>query len=298
MKRASPPTRLALDWVLSGNPSEFHLTPAQSLRAGVMRNEGPAPLGSDVHAGLEIGLTLTGCAERHYLDWVVPGAPGDVWLCAMWEPHGWRFVAPRTDWVVAVFLPEFLGEERLGDLPWLTLFATPPSQRPRVSTPELRRTVLTIGEELRHEITRQQPGWQTPVRLDLLRLLFHLSRGWEPPAPSGLGPPLGAGGLSRITPALTLLREHDPPELSLSEAAAACGLKRSRFSAIFRQTMGLSFGGFRLRARLALAARLLRATALTTEDVAARIGFADASHLHRAFVKEYGCTPRQYRQRA
>ncbi len=276
MKRTSPPARLALDWVLSGSPSEFHLTPAQPLRAGVMQNEGPGPLGADVHAGLEIGLTLTGHAERHYLDWVVPGVPGDVWLCAMWEPHGWRFVAPRTDWVVAVFLPEFLGDEMLGDLSWLALFTTPPSQRPWVSTPELRRTVLAIGEELRDEIIRRQPGWKTPVRLGLLRLLFHLSRGWEPPAAPGLIPPPSASGLSRIAPALTLLREHHPPEPSLTEAATACGLKRSQFSAIFRQTMGLSFGGFRLRVRLALAARLLRATALTTEDVAARVGFADA----------------------
>jgi len=60
--------------------------------------------------------------------------------------------------------------------------------------------------------------------------------------------------------------------------------------------MGLSFAKFRLRARLAYAARLLLTTRLPTEAVATQAGFVDGSHLHRSFVRRYGTTPGQYRE--
>jgi len=33
------------------------------------------------------------------------------------------------------------------------------------------------------------------------------------------------------------------------------------------------------------------------EAIARNAGFVDGSHLHRAFVRHYGCTPREYRAR-
>jgi AraC-like DNA-binding protein len=85
---------------------------------------------------------------------------------------------------------------------------------------------------------------------------------------------------------------------SLAEAATACCLQRSQFARLFQRTMGASYGQFRLRLRLAHAAQLLRETEQQVEEVAARAGFADGSHLHRSFVQQYGCTPATYRQRA
>ena len=62
--------------------------------------------------------------------------------------------------------------------------------------------------------------------------------------------------------------------------------------------MGLSFGMFCRRSRLGRVAQLLLSTDLSTETIAGEAGFADGSHLHRAFVKQYGCTPGVYRAQA
>jgi AraC-like DNA-binding protein len=62
--------------------------------------------------------------------------------------------------------------------------------------------------------------------------------------------------------------------------------------------MGVSFQTFRRRARVAYAATMLITTNLPTEAIAERAAFSDASHLHRSFVQEYGCTPGQYRDQA
>ncbi len=61
--------------------------------------------------------------------------------------------------------------------------------------------------------------------------------------------------------------------------------------------MGVGFAQFGLRARAAIASHLLLTTGLTAQHVAERSGFVDASHLHRAFVNYYHCTPTEYRQR-
>ncbi len=60
--------------------------------------------------------------------------------------------------------------------------------------------------------------------------------------------------------------------------------------------MGVTFGRFALRARLAFAAHRLLSTDLSVEAIAAEANFTDASHLHRHFVKHYGQTPRAYRE--
>ena len=138
----------------------------------------------------------------------------------------------------------------------------------------------------------------TALRLGLLHLLFALSRHWSPPAQSRDMSRIKTGNLSRIMPAIALTQERRPGTAAVEEAARACGLSRSRFTTLFRQTMGTSFGQFSLRARLGYAAYRLLTTDLTIEAIAHRAGFVDASHFHRTFVKHYGRTPSQYRVRA
>jgi AraC family transcriptional regulator len=99
-------------------------------------------------------------------------------------------------------------------------------------------------------------------------------------------------------PALTLIRTQPHRRVRLGEAAYACGLSATRFAVVFNQTVGLSFGRFALRARLAYVARRLLSANTSIERIASEAGFVDASHLHRTFVRHYGCTPGQYRERA
>lgn len=275
------------------NP-DYHLTSASPLWAATHWHTYAGPPAISIHAGIEVGVVLAGREELQLDGCQIAGDPGDVWLCAMSEPHTYRVLVPDTVNLVLIFLPEFLGEEMLGDMPWLTLFAARPANRPRVSTPETRQIMLDIAQELQREVEHKREGWQTAVRLDLLRLLFYLSRGWRYPSPpksSGY-----AGNLTRIMPALTLVHERTPVLVTREEAAGACGLGRSRFTMLFHETMGVSFKTFRKRARIAFVANLLLATDLPLEAIAERAGFADSSHLHHSFAQEYQCTPGEYRQ--
>lgn len=274
---------------------DHHLDEARPFWVSGDRQPQPTPLDLHIHQGVEVGIGLSGCMEISFSEAVVSVGPGDVWLCAMWEPHGWRVTAPDTLTVKVIFLPSFLGDEMLGDRPWLSLFATPPSQRPRVESREMREEALRIGHDFHREIVARRAGWESMVRIEVLRALIQLSREWTPPPSAGQSSGQSASAVARIMPALQRVHSDPRRRITLAEAAAACALSRSSFGALFKHAMGLSFGRFCLRARLTIVAHHLLTTDMTVETIAEEAGFGDGSHLHHAFLKEYGCTPRRYR---
>ena len=147
------------------------------------------------------------------------------------------------------------------------------------------------------EAERKPPDWEYMIRLNLLQLLCVLKREWSPSNEEAREPGAYAGALARLMPALTRLCADPLDRLTLSQAAAVCGLGVSWFSELFRKTMGVTFAQFRLRARLTHAARLLVETDLSIEDVAARCGFDDRSNFHHQFHRHYHGTPADYRRK-
>lgn len=298
MERLPPISGLGVDPVTQARRYDYSLTVGAPLYASSNFYPQTLPLEMDVHEGIEVGVLLDGGQSRYHEGLAIPLAPGDVWLCGTWEPHGWRPTAPNSRDVVLIFLPEYLGEEQLGDHPWVSLFAMPPRERPRVRTREAREKVLAIGLEMLDELRAERPEWQSVVRLDLLRLLLVLSRDWEPPARRFSQGRPSASDLPRIMPALVLVHTGPARRVTVTEASATCGLSRAQFSRVFRNTMGMSFGRFCLQSRLGSVAQMLISTDLPTAAIAEQTSFADGSHLHRTFVKRFGCTPGVYRARA
>lgn len=258
----------------------------------------PELLSWDVHQAFEITVVLSGQMEKHFEGLVCTLGPGDVCLIPGWEPHGHRTASPGTAVLAASFLPEFLGDETLGDASWFSFFVAAPGERPCVDTEETRQQVLGVAEELKREIDERDRGWLTSLRLGVLRILWVMGRYWEPPGSGNGRPPARPSELARIAPALSLVNSRAGRPVSLAEAAAACCLSASRFSPVFRHTMGMSFGEFVLRLRGGRAAQLLLNSNASLEAIAEELGYVDASHLHHAFTRRYGYTPARYRKMA
>lgn len=266
--------------------------------AWVIEQPYPEAPDRDMHAAFEIGVVVCGRQERWAEGHRTELARGDVYLNAAWEPHEWRTLSPGTILLVMHLLPEFLGEEALDGVSWLSLFAARPADRPRVGDGETRQEVLRIARDISLELERRRRGWLTGVRLGVLRLLFALAREWSRPEAAGGAGARGATGLARISPAMELVESNLGRRVSLGEAAAACALSPSQFSLLFRRTMGVSFGKFALRCRLGCGRHLLVNTDSPLEAIAGELGFVSASHFHHAFVKVYGWTPARYRDQA
>jgi len=256
------------------------------------------PLASRVHEGIEVGMVLQGVQERYWHDFSCVARLGDPWLCATWEAHGWRSVVPDTQTMVVIFLPGYLGDEMFGELSWLSPFAVPPGERPRADDSAKRERLLAAGAELLEYHAKRDVGWESGVRLCLLRMLFLLTRGWSPPGMAGASPGSHPAQLARIIPALTLVHTQPVRRVTVAEAAEVCSLSRAQFCLLFRQSLGMAFGKFCLHRRLAIVASRLLDTYLPLQALAEETDFSSASHLHRSFLQRYGCTPARYRARA
>ena len=81
---------------------------------------------------------------------------------------------------------------------------------------------------------------------------------------------------------------------TLTEMAATLGLSARSFSRIL-QTESSSYQALLDKARQACANRLLASSSLSIDEIAAELGYTDASNFIRAFRRWAGCSPHQYR---
>ncbi len=95
--------------------------------------------------------------------------------------------------------------------------------------------------------------------------------------------------------ALVFIESSYGEDITVEDIAAACGLNRSYFGKIFKQSVGKSPQEFLLSYRMAKAAELLEITTLPVGEIGARVGYANPLHFSRAFKNEYGTAPRDYR---
>lgn len=73
------------------------------------------------------------------------------------------------------------------------------------------------------------------------------------------------------------------------------GFSRSYFSSLFRKQTGVSLQDYLNRFRMERASSLLGMTDLPVQDIARQVGFEDPLHFSRAFRKQMGQSPTEYR---
>ena len=248
----------------------------------------------DMHYAFELGIVLSGKIHRVYRDWDILVGPGEVWLCGMWEPHGYQVPASGCDVIFCAIWPPFLAETRLGQAPhpnWLAPFTSPPEHRPLVP-PGRRRRFLQLGRRFRDLLSEPAAVQAQWLPLLLLEALLELTRDW---APRRVSRTLSQDKVARVNRAIEMVFER-PLHLTAAEVARACGMSRNRFGALFRNVTGISFPHFALRHRLSGAAERLVNSEEPIKAIAHDWGFADESHLHRLFLQHYGLSPYQYRK--
>ncbi len=91
------------------------------------------------------------------------------------------------------------------------------------------------------------------------------------------------------------IHEHVGDGLNVDEIVRHFGVSRRSLEKKFQDHLQRSPAQIIRRARLAIVKRLLRETTLTLPQIAERSGFSQAEVLSRAFKKETGVTPSQFR---
>ena len=230
------------------------------------------------HDGFGIGVMAAG-AQRSWsgIGWVEAEA-GDVITVNPGEMHDGASIGGARGWRMLYLDPALAVRE----------LAQEDEDRPEIARPALHDPVLAgLFARLFVRATAAAPE---PLALeeDLLRTLVRLLRrhGTRPcPMP-------------RASPAVTVARRRldEAPEApaTLAELAVLSGVSRFQLLRGFARETGVTPHAYLLQRRVRLARQLLIAGRALAE-AALEAGFADQSHMTRAFRRQFGITPARYR---
>lgn len=110
--------------------------------------------------------------------------------------------------------------------------------------------------------------------------------------------PLDPHRLSKasLNQAIDYIHAHLDQEIRLTDLAQALGLSSCYFASLFKRSTGLAPHQYVIQRRLWKAKELLKTTNEPISEIALACGFANQSHLTRAFRQHFNLTPKAYRQ--
>ncbi|WP_190108601.1 AraC family transcriptional regulator [Streptomyces cinnamoneus] len=160
-------------------------------------------------------------------------------------------------------------------------------------TDRLRSAVDLLGAEL----SDPQPGSDAVVPALLDTLLLYLLRTWwlaeRPEGPTGWAAALNDPA---VNTALHAIHEAPARPWTVEELGARAGLSRAAFARRFTALVGQPPLAYLTWWRMTTAGTLLRKTDDPLRAVAERTGYASEFAFAKAFKREYGVAPGQYRK--
>jgi AraC-like DNA-binding protein len=153
--------------------------------------------------------------------------------------------------------------------------------------PAVRDAWLTAAVE--RLFARVVAGGTTPLARDealVMLVAWLLARHANRPLPR-------AGGAPAIRMALERLDAAPAAPVTLAELAALSGVSRFQLLRGFAREVGITPHAYLIQSRTRLA-RALIGRGSPIVDAAAEAGFADQSHLTRAFTRQFGISPGRY----
>jgi AraC-like DNA-binding protein len=103
-------------------------------------------------------------------------------------------------------------------------------------------------------------------------------------------------GRKRFLPVLRHIDENLGRRIPVAELARIASYERSHFSTVFARVFGLPPLQYVIRRRIERVQLALQRSDAKLERLAAELGFRDAFHLSKAFKRETGLSPREFRK--
>ena len=201
-------------------------------------------------------------------------------------------------------LPDTMTEPYKRDVIWMSteylnglLLLFPNNPGPQTISTRLIRTAGTPWAYLTdlihrgvREAEQKRFGWELALAANTAQLLVHLCRA----ASDNSAKALKAESKELMDNILEYVERHYAEKLTLSDIADKFYVSESTITLTFRKKMGVSFYHWVTQRRLIAAKNLIEGGQLL-EEVAQAVGFSDYSSFFRAFKREFGISPKQYR---
>lgn len=183
-----------------------------------------------------------------------------------------------------------LGRQRhhpmLADLPEFIHIPARPGRHP-----SLRATVDLLAAEL----AEPRPGPAAAVPSILETLLLFALRAWFDDGGTGSGW-AGCFGDPAVSSVLRAVHENPAHPWTVPELSDIASVSRATLARRFTAAVGEAPLTYVTRWRMLIAARMLRDTDASLGVIARRVGYASEFAFAKAFKREYGSAPGQYRR--
>jgi len=160
-----------------------------------------------------------------------------------------------------------------------------------------RADLASTVAALAREVERGGRGASLIVSRLLDVLFVQIVRAWADEQPPGGAGWIGALRDSTLSRALALMHENLSRAWDISTLARACGASRATLARRFVAEIGEPPSAYLTRARMQEGARRLLTTNHSLATIAAAVGYSSEFAFNKAFRREIGMPPGQYRKR-
>lgn len=239
------------------------------------------PTHMHLHEYFELEIVLSGTGEQNLNGSIYPLAPGTIYFIT---PIDFHAVSPH-------------GQMRILNVAFEESLISPALQTHFLnrredlifSSPEEAESMAMLIARLEKECTRLD-AFAATARKNLLELLmFPIARSIK--AESDLQRP----STQRVQDSMRYLFRHFREDITLAQIAEKSGYTPNYFSHLFHETCGIKFVDFLAQLRLNYARTMLLTTSLSVSQIAQASGFTSSSNFFRAFRKETGLSPLEFR---
>lgn len=256
-----------------------------------------------VHEFVELIFITEGICEHRINGKQYPAEKGDLLFVNYGQTHSFRAKTNEYEYYNLLYTPRFFSEKLINSENIYDIFEIPLFREfynlPMSSEQIVRfredeyMQVKKIVEEMEKEFIGKNIGYRSILdgysRILFSKLLRKIKN-------------VNADAQTRTyineitSECLAYINEKCFGKITLQEIAAHTFYNPAYFSRIFKKQVGINLTDYIKEKRIREAARLLRDSSLTVEDVMSRVGYTDKNHFYKNFKEIYQMTPAAYRK--
>ena len=221
--------------------------------------------------------------------------PDDVFVFSSNEQHCITEIIEPLDFVNIHFEPRFFWGSRIESFSDIGMFFyhsdgfTCRLSRSSKATSYIANLIEGILSETKHK----KQEYKMMARAKLTDILVTLIREYEY---ANETPKNSSSNVKAVKTAMDYIHKHLTEKITLQDIATNSQMSRSRFSTVFKETMGITLWDYVCEKRIELVMQKLEKNEdASMMDIALQCGFNNTANFNKAFKKQTGITPKEYK---
>ena len=266
----------------------------------IKKNIGKFTQTHHVHEYYQLWYVLKGSGVHFFNQKKYELKRGDIFIMPPGIPHYVSTYDQNAELIFFEFSDNFIykdsSDEKMLDISFLKPFTVSVDEIiPNFSlSPEVSQKVENLLLEMLDEIQYSGTGYKLFLKANTLKILALVSREF-------VNKNVGDGILvkdyhkSSIVSVLEYIAKNYMKKLYINDMCKLAAMSVSGFSRSFKNMVGMTFVEYVTFYRVEKSKDFLVATNLQISEIAENVGFCDSAAYDRAFKKQVGLTPYQYR---